>query len=418
MRAVGLITEYNPFHRGHEHHLRESLRLTGAQVSVAVMSGHFLQRGEPALVDKWVRAETALRAGVDLVVELPFPWACNSAPHFARGAVAVLNSFGKSMQALCFGSESGNLVQLRQAEAALERDRQGLEKDIRRRLGQGENYPRARAASVRQSGLQEDVAEVLSHPNNILGIEYLRALKESDSTAQAYTVPRIGGGFHDLQPGTHDIASATAIRHRLRQGRNVATFLPQATHTPLFAALARGATPDRERLLTLLLGRLLQGAQAVKPFYLVEGGIENRLAAAAEVCSDCDELVSAVKSRHFTRTRVTRMLSHVLLGVERQWMEESLATGPLFITLLGASARGRRYLAHCRKDLQLPLIQNFSRVHAQLKRRYGRETFLSGAALQQLDLQLLATRYYTLLQEKWPGGPRGRDYFQPPCMLP
>jgi hypothetical protein len=156
----------------------------------------------------------------------------------------------------------------------------------------------------------------------------------------------------------------------------------------------------------------------LKPFYLVEDGIENRLAAAAEECSDYDALVAAVKSRHFTRTRVTRMLSHVLLGIERHWMEESLATGPLFITLLGASARGRRYLAHCRKDLQLPLIQNFSRVHAQLKRRYGREAFLFKAALQQLDLQLRATRYYALLQEKWSDGPRGRDYFQSPCMLP
>jgi len=418
MRAVGLITEYNPFHRGHEHHLRESLRATGAQVSVAVMSGHFLQRGEPALADKWVRAEMALRAGVDLMVELPFPWACNSAPHFARGAVAVLESFGASMEVLCFGSEAGDMAQLRQAHTTLERNESRLEKDIRRRLGQGENYPQARAASVRQADCDEDVAEILSHPNNILGIEYLRALKESGSSLRAETISRIGGGFHDLEPGAQGIASATAIRHRLRQGQDVVAFLPQAVHAPLFEALAKGATPDRGRLLTLLLGRLLQGAKALKPFYLVEDGIENRLAAAAEECSDYDALVAAVKSRHFTRTRVTRMLSHVLLGIERHWMEESLATGPLFITLLGASARGRRYLAHCRKDLQLPLIQNFSRVHAQLKRRYGREAFLFKAALQQLDLQLRATRYYALLQEKWSDGPRGRDYFQSPCMLP
>ncbi len=110
MRAVGLITEYNPFHNGHMHHLHESLRVTGAQVSVAVMSGHFLQRGEPALVDKWVRAKMALQAGVDLVVELPLPWATSSAPNFALGAVQSLASLG--VDSLCFGSEIGTIEPL------------------------------------------------------------------------------------------------------------------------------------------------------------------------------------------------------------------------------------------------------------------------------------------------------------------
>ncbi|NIQ97403.1 MAG: nucleotidyltransferase family protein, partial [Desulfuromonadales bacterium] len=142
MRSVGLITEYNPFHNGHLHHLRESRRATGADVSVAVMSGHFLQRGEPALVDKWVRAEMAVAAGVDLVVELPLPWACNSAPYFALGAVQALNDLG--VDALCFGSEVGDLDVLKQCAGLLEEHETLVARRTEALLRRGINYPEAR----------------------------------------------------------------------------------------------------------------------------------------------------------------------------------------------------------------------------------------------------------------------------------
>ena len=128
MTAVGLITEYNPFHNGHLHHLQESRRESGAEVAVAVMSGHFLQRGEPALVDKWVRAEMALRAGVDVVVEIPFPFACNSAPWFARGAVQLLDAFGGAVTSLCFGSETGEIGALQRCSDLLSRHETAIER--------------------------------------------------------------------------------------------------------------------------------------------------------------------------------------------------------------------------------------------------------------------------------------------------
>ncbi len=133
MRTVGLITEYNPFHNGHLHHLQESLRCTGADASVAVMSGHFLQRGEPALVDKWVRTEMALAAGVDLVLELPFPFACNSAPHFAMGAVRTLNALGV-VDTLCFGSETGEVPPLQEIAQLLVDRSDAIDKGTRERL--------------------------------------------------------------------------------------------------------------------------------------------------------------------------------------------------------------------------------------------------------------------------------------------
>ena len=147
MDAVGLITEYNPFHNGHLHHLRESRRESGAEVAVAVMSGHFLQRGEPALLDKWVRAEMALRAGVDVVVEIPFPFACNSAPHFARGAVQLLDAFGGAVTSLCFGSETGELGALQRCSDLLSRHETAIQPAPAPLPRQGPTFPAAPASA-------------------------------------------------------------------------------------------------------------------------------------------------------------------------------------------------------------------------------------------------------------------------------
>ncbi len=181
MRSVGLITEYNPFHNGHLYHLEESKKAAGAEVAVAVMSGHFLQRGEPALVDKWVRAEMALRAGVDVVIELPFAWACNSAPHFATGAVQALNALG-GVDALCFGSESGDLKALEGCARLLLEQEDEVLRRTSQLLRAGKNYPEARALVAEELSNDKAIAELLASPNNILGIEYLKALVPGPAT--------------------------------------------------------------------------------------------------------------------------------------------------------------------------------------------------------------------------------------------
>ncbi len=188
MRVVGLITEYNPFHNGHLHHLRESLRITGADASVAIMSGHFLQRGEPALLDKWARTEMALAAGVDLVLELPFPFACNSAPCFARGAVQSLDALGV-VDALCFGSESGDLDPLERLARLLIERADEIAAATASRLRRGVSYPAARAAVI--AGMAPGLSpDLIASPNNILGIEYLRALQLTASPMRAFTLTK------------------------------------------------------------------------------------------------------------------------------------------------------------------------------------------------------------------------------------
>ena len=187
MDAVGLITEYNPFHNGHLYHLRESRRASGAEVAVAVMSGHFLQRGEPALFDKWVRTEMALRAGVDVVVEIPFPFACNSAPHFARGAVQLLDAFGGSVSSLCFGSEAGEIDGLQRCSDLLVRHEADLERGSAALLRAGLTFPAARARLVAELA-DSATAALLASPNNILGLAYLRAINETGSSLRPLTI--------------------------------------------------------------------------------------------------------------------------------------------------------------------------------------------------------------------------------------
>lgn len=412
MRAVGLITEYNPFHNGHLHHLQESRRVADAEVAVAVMSGHFLQRGEPALVDKWVRTRMALAAGVDLVVELPFPWACNSAPRFAEGAVAALDALG-GVEALCFGSEAGQLESLKRCADLLQRHAEELARRTSSLLRSGMTYPEARAQVMAQLTENPEMAQLLRTPNNILGIEYLKALRLTGSPMRPLTVPRIGAGYHDVEAvGT--IASATGIRRRLADGEAVSTLLPEPVQALLQQALDAGQTADEEILHRLLAARIGRGAVSLEAIYQVEEGIENRLVEAADISRGYRDLVDAVKARHLTRTRIQRVLCYILNEVDREEMETFLPAGPLYLHLLGCNERGRAFIARCRKRLKLPLVGNYSRLHAVLKRHYGPQSSRLRLAEQQLNLEVRATRTYTLLMRKWEGGNRNRDFYEEP----
>ena len=410
MRAVGLITEYNPFHNGHLHHLRESIRVTDAEVSVAVMSGHFLQRGEPALVDKWARAEMALQAGVDVVVELPLPWACSSAPDFSRGAVQALAALG--VDSLCFGSESGEIESLQYCANFLHDNNNLIAEKTSEFLRHGVNYPQARAQII--SGLAPSDLEtsVLIEPNNILGIEYLKALRQLGSSILPATITRIGAGYHDTETAVGGIASATGIRKKLIESKIIDDLLPPTALALLNQAIGDGRVFSADKYFHLLLAQIFRSSMALTDFWLVESGIENRLLSVAERTFSLEELVSGLKSRQLTRTRIQRMLVSVLLGLNKDSVPQLLFSGPQYLHLLAASSQGHKFLASRRKQRTTPLVQNFSRVYATLKRYYGIESTAYGMALQQLDLELKATKIYTLLLKKYSEGSRNRDFYE------
>ncbi|SEA56556.1 Predicted nucleotidyltransferase [Desulfuromusa kysingii] len=410
MQAVGLITEYNPFHNGHLHHLRESLRVTGAEVAVAVMSGHFLQRGEPALLDKWGRAEMALRSGVDVVVELPLPWACSSAPDFSRGGVKSLALLG--VDSLCFGSECGEIEPLQYCADFLHDNDSFVTGKTSELLRQGVNYPQARAQVLTELSAELLDPTVITAPNNILGIEYLKVLKELTSTIQPVTIARIGAGYHDVDAGVDGIASATGIRQKMLESEAVDTLLPPTVQSILHQATAHGRVVSVDKYYQLLLAQIFRSPTELSDLWLVENGIENRLLTVAENATSLAELVSGLKSRQLTRTRIQRLLVSVLLGLKRDIVPPLLAVGPQYLHLLAASAKGQKFLASRRKQRSIPLVQNFSRVYAILKRHYGFESAAYRLALEQLNLELKATKLYTLLSQDYTGGSRNRDFYE------
>ena len=410
MRAVGLVTEYNPFHNGHLHHLRESLRLTGAEASVAVMSGHFLQRGEPAMVDKWVRTEMALAAGVDLVFELPFAFACNSAPHFAMGAVQTLDALGV-VDSLCFGSEAGDLAQLNKVATVLVERQEEIESLTAARLRDGVNYPVARS-EVLVGLLPEVPAEILSSPNNILGIEYLKALYSTKSRIQPYTIKRLGAGYHDTDVKAQ-IASATGVRRMIAAGEEVESLLPQPCRKVLQEALRAGRSLDTGRLFVALQSQMLQESETLNEIYLVDDGIDRRLDLAALKAASFDELVSGIKSRQWTLTRIQRILMYVLLQVKAVEMKAFIQTGPLYLRLLGSSERGRKILARARRRKKLPIIADPARATNTLRKFYRNRSAYQQLAEEMLRLDLRATRIYGLLQGERSGEYLNQDYYQP-----
>jgi predicted nucleotidyltransferase len=409
VRIVGLITEYNPFHNGHLHHLQESLRVADAEASVAVMSGHFLQRGEPALVDKWVRTEMALAAGVDLVLELPFPFACNSAPHFARGAVQTLNALGV-VDALCFGSEVGEVAPLQSIARFLVDHAGTVEAGTRELLRRGVSYPVARA-EVLSEQFPELAPGILSSPNNILGIEYLKALQTTSSRMLAFTIKRRGAGYHSTDV-TEQIASATGIRKLLGEGGDVSELMPEDCFKILNQALDEGRSLDDERLFTSLQTLLLQESETLSGIYQVEDGLSQRLTDAAMTVSTYAEMAKAIKSRQWTLTRIQRVLSYVLLQMAGDEMSQFLECGPLYLRPLGATEKGRQVLALSRKKRSLPMIADPARSQAALRRFYDDQDVLCRLAERMLACDLRATRIYGLMQKNPHQGHRNQDFFR------
>ena len=409
MRAVGLVTEYNPFHNGHLHHLQESVRMTGADAAVAVMSGHFLQRGEPAMVDKWVRTEMALAAGVDLVFELPFAFACNSAPHFAMGAVQSLLALGV-VDAICFGSEAGDLAQLDRVASVLVERQDEIETQTAARLRDGVSYPVARSAVV--AGLLPEIPpDILASPNNILGIEYLKALRSSGSRIVPYTIKRLGAGYHDTDV-TAQVASATGIRKMIAEGKDVDFWLPEACRQALKKALRDGRNLDARRLFIALQSHLLQEPEMFRDVYLVDDGIDRRISLAALQAGSFADLVSEIKSRQWTQTRIQRTMMYLLLQVKTTEMQAFLQTGPLYLRLLGSSDRGRKILARARRRKTLPIIADPARATNTLRKFYRNRSTFRQLAEEMLRLDLRATRIYGLLQRKPTGEYLNQDFYQ------
>lgn len=365
-RVLGIIAEYDPFHNGHRYHLETAKRITGAEFTVCVMSGEFTQRGNPACYNKYLRAEAAVCNGADLVIGLPFVYACNNAEYFARGAVDILAGLG-CVDAVAFGSESGDITQLLRVAEVLAADSDELNARIKDGMAQGWSYPKARSAAV-EAVRGTGAAQVLAAPNDILGVEYLRRLLERGSGIEPVCVKRFACGDNDVNE--HDkIAGATALRKMLAEGGDISPYLPAET-VRIIARHARDGVmpvyPDALLPFLLYAVSVRERGELAEIFSATEG-LENRLADAARKASSLTDLVRRVKTKRYTETRIRRLIAHTVMGLTKDAMAEA-ADGGLYARVLAFSEGGAALLKHIKKTecARIPLITNPTKQLAEL----------------------------------------------------
>ena len=343
--VLGIVSEYNPFHNGHLLHLQDSKKLTHTDFTIAVMSGNFVQRGDTSIVDKWTKTEMALKAGIDLVVELPTLYAISSAENFAEGAIKILNSLG-IVDYVSFGSEIGEISPLNDVAQVLYKEPKEFSTLIARQLRSGLSYPKARELAIQMYfGSSQKYTEILENPNNILGIEYLKALKKYKSPIRPITLKRKYSDYNsaDVKSG---IASATAIRTMLQNNKNIHYVVPFETYELL------EEKKKNEQIITSLsvfskeiiytLRKMTLSEIASLPD--VSEGLENKIKSAVNTSNTLEDLISKIKSKRYTQTRIQRILLYALLNISAKDMNMSRKQMP-YIRVLGFNKHGKKIIS-------------------------------------------------------------------------
>lgn len=373
MKAVGLVTEYNPFHNGHLYHLNKAMELTGADISVAVMSGDFVQRGEPAVLDKYTRTSMALNSGVNLVVELPVNYAVSSAESFAAGALKVLDYV--KADSIAFGSESGDIERLSKLAHILCDNEDTLYKEISKYTANGISYAAARQKVVEKL-TDKDTAAMLTSSNNILAVEYLKAIIKNNYAIKPYTVQRQGDSYNDTDIRS-EYASATALRENLKAD-NISEYIPVKAGL-ILSSNTNYIYPDdiTEVLFTRLLDILFASnydknvfIENVMQYPDVSKEIAGRLYKSAmdmitrtvpqrseskdNWVFSFGSLCEHIKTKEVPLSRIKRALVRITLGLDKKHMEK-YANEP-YIRVLGFDKKGQEYLSYIRKTVEVPLI--------------------------------------------------------------
>ncbi len=401
MSVCGVVAEYNPFHNGHAYHLRESKKFYDGVV--CVLSGNFTQRGEPAIADKWQRATWAVAGGADLVLELPLVYATGSAESFAEGAVRTLCALGV-VDAICFGGEIDTPEFFQNAAACQESD--DYAKKLRENLLSG--MPYHGAASAAMESLLPYSADVFALPNNILGIEYAKAVRRWAPKLSLHPIQRRGAQYRDKAIASH-FASATAIRETMRNGAFTAVraVVPPAVWQTLNSI---HSIPSLEDISLILLAKLrLSSPCALKEIDNISEGLEYKFIQSAHTAVSIQEILSNVKSARYPRSRLQRVLLHVLFHITTETMSAVRQNGPPYIRVLAFNDRGRALLKTAKSKSSLPLVLKTTRFLSSRNRQGKRQTLLE----RILSLDTYATDLYDLLQKK----SGGRDFTQSPLYL-
>lgn len=356
MKSVGIVVEYNPFHNGHKHHLKMAREVSGADVVIGVMSGDYVQRGEPAAFNRWERAEIALKNSVDLIIELPIFYSTQNAEIFAKGAIEILEEL--RVENVVFGSETSDLKTLEKIVSATENEE--YKSIIRNELQNGVAYPRASAIALEKLGIA-----VNSQSNDILGIEYVRAAK--NKKLKLIPIKRIGTGYHSTNI-VGEIASATGIRKILKNIENkeeiselelkvIKNIVPEETYNHL-GNLKIESIVELEKFYFLIRYEIINNSKALIQIQDVEEGLDMRLYECAIKYSDFNDFITNLSTKRYTKGRLQRVLIHILLGITKELTTKVKERDKVpYIRVLGFTEKGRNYLKQIKKEREgLPCI--------------------------------------------------------------
>ncbi|MCC0694052.1 nucleotidyltransferase [Clostridioides sp. ES-S-0048-02] len=381
MNILGLIVEYNPFHNGHIYHLSKSIEKTNATHTVAIMSGNFLQRGEPALFDKYTRAKIAVENGVDLVIELPTMFACQSAEIFSHGAITILNSLN-CISSVCFGSEEGNTDILYSIAEILANEPNEFKLLLKKYLDDGMLFPVARANSLfdyihqyensdlSQKTTKEQLLKILNSSNNILGIEYIKNLINLNSNIKPFTISRVQSEYNSKEID-NSICSATAIRTSLKENCNISQLkkvIPEKTYSILNEKIDNKFFPMFDELFfDTLKTIILRDISNLKDYFEVNEGIENKIYKDIFTSNSLYELQLSIKSKRYTLTKIKRTLNNILLGIKKSdiHLVKDIDIVP-YIRILAFNDKGREVLKEIKNKSNIDIINKFSNISFSL----------------------------------------------------
>lgn len=380
MNILGIIAEYNPFHNGHLYHLNSAKLKVNADYTICVMSGNFIQRGEPALINKFIRSDMAIKNGIDLVIELPVYYSNATAEKFAYAGVKLLNECNANF--ISFGCESDDIQTLTSVSNLLSNETYEYQNELKKHLNLGLSYPDARSKTI--SKLLNISAHILNQPNNVLAIEYLKAISKINPEITPVPIQRVDSNYYDTDSKTN-ILSATGIREKLKNSEDIDIFLPQNSlnllENPIFMQ-------DFEQLILFSLRKL--SIDDLKNLPDVTEGLENRIFSAIIASSTLSELIDKIKTKRYPLTRIKRILISALLSLSKETLTlfDKLG-GPQYLRVLGCNEKGKELLSLISKKSTLPIVTSINK-------------FLYTASEPQKEMlskDILATNIYTLISK-------------------
>lgn len=388
--VVGIIGEYNPFHNGHAYHLEKSKQESHADYSIAIISGNFVQRGNVSLIDKWSKANMAISNGIDLVIELPTIYSISSAENFAYGAVKILDSLN-IVDYISFGSESCNIDVLEKCADVLYKEPTKFVNLLNHELSKGLSFPKAREnALLMYLNDIRKYSNILSNPNNILAIEYIKALKRLKSTIKPIAIRRMNVGYNELEV-KNNFASATAIREKIKTDKpaGLSKLMPPNSYRILYNSILKGhylkdiENFEKEIIYTLRKMDLKE----ISNLPDVTEGLEHSIKNAANSCNTLKEFMNIIKTKRYTNTRIQRILLYALLGITKDDMKASFRTQP-YIRVLGMNNKGKELLSVIsRSNPNLNIITSVKKYIDSNPNKH---------LLNMLNIDINATNIYTL----------------------